>query len=592
MRKTFAAAVAMTIAMVLCSCVSSHRMMRVSPLETQPETRFENTAVNLWPAYYGKTGEGAVLWPLADWDPKGFAIRPFFHRDEHEYAILFPFCAWNPVTGDGWVIPAYWNHANYGAVPFFHVGEELYYFGPVWYLHRDGEFGFFPLYRQNNAADGWFFPLYLYRWDERRRMILPLFGTVGMYREAGKEYHYRALTWFHVGDGAFAAHGILPFYYYRRDSDTRLLVTPLFGRGWDPQTGDTRVWDIAGPLFFRMKDRHDDFESIMWPLYIQSHTPDSTAYGSLPLFWYKYRPQQDKTELNLMWPLFSYNGYASAVNWSRNNFNLLGPFVFMNNRIYDHDRITRDNYIATLFFQYSITNDPVNQMPSCPILHRKYRRTADFYRQLVEEQQFSCFFVFKYGIGHYNTWSERAEDFSALENALIRAEMPDALGSVSPATEEVRKLQAKMRDTAQKNIVDQLQKLKLDVPAPTTNSEIGALRRLLYERYCRSVTRYRYGFPLLFDVDWFGADYDWNVFFYLARGEKSKDRELTAVLEYFYRWRRDGENAETLIFPFISRQTAPGKTRISFLWRVYAHENDRGKIGGYLFFIPYGAVQK
>lgn len=84
------------------------------------------------------------------------------------------------------------------------------------------------------------------------------------------------------------------------------------------------------------------------------------------------------------------------------------------------------------------------------------------------------------------------------------------------------------------------------------------------------------------------GDNRWHTFCYLASGEKNGKTESAQVLQFLYRYNREGEREEKLIFPFISIQKNKNFERVSFLWRLFETHRKDGKKGGYIFFIPYG----
>ncbi len=43
----------------------------------------------------------------------------------------------------------------------------------------------------------------------------------------------------------------------------------------------------------------------------------------------------------------------------------------------------------------------------------------------------------------------------------------------------------------------------------------------------------------------------------------------------------------TDIFPFIKFDTAPKKTKVSFLWRFFNYEHNKDEIKGHFLFIPW-----
>ena len=84
------------------------------------------------------------------------------------------------------------------------------------------------------------------------------------------------------------------------------------------------------------------------------------------------------------------------------------------------------------------------------------------------------------------------------------------------------------------------------------------------------------------------GDYKWHWLGILAGGEKNGDREHSHVLQFLYRYRRDGRRVEKIYFPFISIREDEHGSRTSFMGRVWQRTVKNGKSGGYVFFIPYG----
>ena len=171
--KWFRLSVAVPAALLLAGCASSERMVRMSGvLGSYEKPRSERVAgfsataarnelpalddslINLWPFFYRNNLYTSVLWPMIDSDPYGFAVRPFYNQEGNEYSILFPFCAWNPVNGDGWLANTYWNRNGFGAVPIFHSPQDpkkLAYYTLFWM--SDGNWGVFPFARFGNGIN-------------------------------------------------------------------------------------------------------------------------------------------------------------------------------------------------------------------------------------------------------------------------------------------------------------------------------------------------------------------------------------------------------------------------------------------------------
>ena len=62
------------------------------------------------------------------------------------------------------------------------------------------------------------------------------------------------------------------------------------------------------------------------------------------------------------------------------------------------------------------------------------------------------------------------------------------------------------------------------------------------------------------------------------------------MLQFLYRYRRDGKRTEKIYFPFVSIREDEHGSRTSFMGRVWQKTVKDGKSGGYIFFIPYGEL--
>ena len=336
-----AAACSLTL---MVSCASSRRMERSSPFSDEPESSIRQTAksgtdsslkltrktdnppelnvdqerVNFWPLVYRRPGLFTVLWPMADFDKNGMAIRPFYVRDGDEYSVMFPLAAWNPVNKDGWVLNTYWEKTFNGSFPIYHMGPKfnfagpvwwtkesvgfpgfcfsrdsgLNYGGPFWYNSSDKSGGFFPLCCHKSAEHGWFFPLYYYDQTENNSIYLPLYGLPGHYRNNHGDKSLMVLIYCHywTKDNETVNDMLLPLYLYRRHDNWNTFITLPFMYGADSKSDDYCV-NAMGPLFYRSVEGDKSHTAAMFALGGSSSSPEKSTTWAMPFFF----KEKDKT---------------------------------------------------------------------------------------------------------------------------------------------------------------------------------------------------------------------------------------------------------------------------------------------------------
>lgn len=147
--KRFASAFALFTALaLLVSCSTLDRIQRLNTEHAlQRQNYLSGDAVNLWPFFFATGDYVSMLWPMIDWDGKGFAIRPLVNKENNDWSVLFPLAGWDSGNGDGWCALGYWNVKNetYGFFPIFHYSgkDDLKFAGPFWANRKSG--GFFPI---------------------------------------------------------------------------------------------------------------------------------------------------------------------------------------------------------------------------------------------------------------------------------------------------------------------------------------------------------------------------------------------------------------------------------------------------------------
>ena len=130
---------------------------------------------------------------------------------------------------------------------------------------------------------------------------------------------------------------------------------------------------------------------------------------------------------------------------------------------------------------------------------------------------------------------------------------------------------------------------ELDEEFPENEAQVDASLEKLFDAVAELHSQSDAGSGFFYRrEDYHNGDYKWHLFGILAGGEKNGDREHSHVLQFLYRYRRDGKRVEKIYFPFISIREDGHGSRTSFMGRIWQKTVKDGKSGGYIFFIPYG----
>lgn len=134
---------------------------------------------------------------------------------------------------------------------------------------------------------------------------------------------------------------------------------------------------------------------------------------------------------------------------------------------------------------------------------------------------------------------------------------------------------------------DSLRKAGINEPLPDTAEAVKRLPEKIRDDFSTELTA-RKRRSLVYSQTTVGNDIRWDVLWILARQNKQGDKNDVRVLEYIYRHQKDGDLESTVIFPGIAIQKDTGKSKYSFLWRVFSVKNENGSTSGHIFFIPWG----
>lgn len=309
---------------LLASCASSRRMLRVSPFSDGNDILNPNPQrTNLFPLYYKNGNINSALWPLMDWDKKGFAFRPLYNQEGSDYSILFPLSAWDSVSKDGWITSFYWDRdKSFGMFPLFHHGDDFSYYGPFW--KEDESFGVFPLFGKwddgfnvlNYIQDDdskWFFP-FAYHEKGERFWFSEIYDWE-KYSEGHSNHRILSLlSQFEFADNKLKSSYFFPLWYQDKSENRKTFVSPLI---YSSSTKDSETFHVL-PLWYSSSQK-DEHMSGLLPLWFTAS--DKYSYTTLTPLGAFGKDSRDASSF-MVTPLF---GYGSSKDGNFSIKNLMGP---------------------------------------------------------------------------------------------------------------------------------------------------------------------------------------------------------------------------------------------------------------------------
>lgn len=101
-------------------------------------------------------------------------------------------------------------------------------------------------------------------------------------------------------------------------------------------------------------------------------------------------------------------------------------------------------------------------------------------------------------------------------------------------------------------------------------------------------TRHHLRVPLLFGYERTSDELDWSGPLGLVHYDSAPERSRFSLLYYAYRSETRGDRTTRDLFPFVTWDSGPGETEVSFLWRLFHYQRRGGRRGGHVFFVPWG----
>ena len=302
-------------------CMSSKRMMRISPLSEEINDELSSTnRTNTWPIYYHDNGMHSLLWPFIDWDQNGFAFRPIYNQEGSDKSVLWPLSGWNSEKGDGWALTAYWDKNYHGLFPIYHyTPEELSYYLLYWRNGRDAQ-GLLPLFgysdkychflnvywgRGDKSDVYGMFPFYLH---SKKASIIPLIYNR---HSSADKYDYMYLLGLAARfskDKKSQMSYVVPFWYNQKYAN---------GAGLKAIT----------PFYWNWKSAENNSSSLLFPFYYRSSTPTTSRFHTL----LGHSVVKENSESFAVYPLF-FKG-----NNPKMSYNFLIPLYY--NQVVDGESL-------------------------------------------------------------------------------------------------------------------------------------------------------------------------------------------------------------------------------------------------------------
>lgn len=665
----------------------------------------DDSIINIWPFFYRNRNYFSFVWPLIDYDRFGFAVRPFFNKEGNEYSVLFPLSGWNSARKNGWILNFYWSEKGLGSIPLFYIpwnsSERFFYILLLW--QNKENYGFFPLVWGKNGENGYFNLVPVLFHNRERSMVPLLFYYSAAFQQFLLYYHhkdgdYGFFPLFHRSGNLI--NFIFPVYWNSHHIFGTILPYTYF----NSKSGDWIIapfWKLKDsfgmfPVFFQKSDGTD---GMFFPLYYYDSKLVLTLLGG----WGK--KEDGSSFMTVLGPLYIQNkgnfesnrtyfytgcrDFAERLIRKSHTFRMYGLFGYSN---FGVGLRFQDNHVRDLYTSLNTVNEKTKIFQNQSTLDQQLKKVkqrnprlsclpdsvpqdkekrAEIIRKLEKEaeeielkkygvfplfqleqnrpvksvgKEFFSFDLGPFGILNHYFCNNNLFRFSVLgpfgynyEKGKNRKKWRLLLLFSLEKSESGNSFWSPLFSFSEKwREMDKWRERQLfgkykNWESETVCSFLGGLlyreRKRFYPSFRDySVTReylnrpVRFSNPLiglydtvqnedsrinkdkitfdeqlkriiflLFEYDRQSSlKEDWHLAWLLARGSRDGDRSQLRILEWIYRSNKEGDRENTLIFPFISIQKENNRESCSFLWRLFRLEYRNGKLtGGNLFFIPF-----
>ena len=632
-------------ALLLVSCASSRRMMRVTPFANDADAQGpKSERTNLFPLFYTNGTVNSAIWPIIDWDEQGFAVRPLYNVDGNEHSILFPISSWNTQNNEGWFTTFYWDDDDTGMFPLFHHSEDFKYYGPIW--KDDDDFGVFPLFGKwddgfhalNYIKDDdthlllpilyyesgekfWFAEIYDYEknGDRTTHQFISLLSQFDFKNDSLKSSYFFPLWYQNSEDEKSSL--LTPLFYKSSDEESDLLITPLFGYG-SSKDESFSLTNVLGPVYIDYTNGEKNFSSYLWPLFITSESPTNNTTAFLPFSWHStterenYRKSENYSALGLfhyqskngkkedstssrLWPIYSYTRNDYNPDFLYNFLTLFhkeknehhSGFEVLSGLLYEQDQYgDEDNPYSisksSLLFSYGYHNDVRDK------LHYSYSEDFDIHSS----------FDWRLLIYNYDH-----NDLVYLEKGLLTKEEKDALrnfdfGYHDNSNQIIHSNHKFIHKGHRRDFPDDFTSKTCKKASEVLNKKgykcdetYGSITKA-YQKFLKDNLKYDSGsehyIPLLFDGEYTPKSAEWEFLFGLAQYKANKERHHFSILKFLYKEDGDDKNTARDIFPFIQVDSGErsgfsflGHHSLGYLFN-WKHDKEKGHHGHFLF-IPW-----
>ena len=333
---------------------------------------------------------------------------------------------------------------------------------------------------------------------------------------------------------------------------------PLYDLGlfeWSEHQGrrQRRVY----PLFSRNIDEDSDRLTLAAGLAHHHRSNAGTSTRVLPLF-------SVGTESARVGPLDKLTLFARHRDES-SSYTQFGTGLGLTHARWDRESRTGRSTRVLGLFETSSEDRVAPEVPSPQLWN-----SAD----LIERSETRFLFGwFKWQNERYQSWSDDAPFADEARQTLSR------VSKLDPAASDRRTLErfAEARELLARHGVDVSQASSIQAEARTLASSHIATRKRHHTRL-----------PLLFETKREGDEREWSALLGLLRSESDKDSSRFRLAYALYKRETEGERTTRDLFPFVTWDSAPEETSVSFLWRVFRYRNDHGDRSGHFLFVPWG----